>query len=104
MTLPTWRDYQPGDRDVCVWCHVTGCSVRSVTVEHLPVCPSVTGLWPVMPGDVGNTCCVPGCLTRFDLGDHYALIPADDDPDWSITVCVPCSLLRPDEAWKEDTE
>lgn len=100
--LPTWRDYSPGDPDVCVWCRVSGCSIKSIEVVHGPTCPSVTGLWPVMPADVdrGVRCAVDGCGHVFDLGEYRAEVPDPADSDVVITVCVPCSLLHRDEAWR----
>lgn len=101
--LPTWEDYRPGDPDVCVWCHVTGCSIQSIEVQHGATCPSVTGMWPVTPRHVQrSTCCaVDGCDHVFQLGEYMAEIPHPDKPDQSISVCVICSLLHRDDAWKD---
>ena len=96
VNLPTWEDYSPGDPDVCVWCHVTGCA--DATAVHLPVCPSVTGLWPAMPHHVARRTCCAVCDHLFVLGDLSAEVPDPADAQWSLTVCAPCSLLRRDEA------
>ena len=107
--LPTWKDYTPdptGEFDVCVWCRVPGCSIKSIEVQHGPTCPSVTGLWPVMPDQAeapAMTCAVEGCPTVFALGDNYALVPDTETPNLSIVLCVPCSLLHRDKAWEDRT-
>lgn len=98
-TLPTWQDYQPGDPDVCVWCRAPGCSIKSIEVQHGSTCPSVTGLWPVMPDSAGMSCSVTSCDTTLSLGDYYAEVSHAETPNLFITVCVPCSLLHRDEAW-----
>lgn len=97
--LPTWEDYRPGDPDVCVWCHVPGCTgYPENPPEHRPTCPSVTGLWPVQPHHVERGTCCALCEYVFVLGDLSVAVPDPADPDWSITVCRFCGITRRDEA------
>lgn len=82
-----------------MWCHVTGClGYPDHPPLHLPVCPSVTGLWPVMPGHVQRDTCCALCHHVFVLGEYHAEVVDPLDPQWSLTVCQPCALLRHEEA------
>lgn len=107
VELVTWQDYTPGDPDVCVWCGASGCSIKSIEVQHEQRCPSVNGMWPVMPDQSDYTsmmsCSVNSCDHMFTLGEYYALVPDKEDPDIGIVVCIPCSFLHRNEAWVDRT-
>jgi hypothetical protein len=62
-----------GDRDRCGLCNVGGCS--DGTAEHLPDCPSVTGVYTVTLADMwpaGMRC--GRCEIPLRPGDKYSLI------------------------------
>jgi hypothetical protein len=74
--------------DACVFC---GVECVTSDVEHLPSCPSVTGLYPVRLEDLGPTCThcgqpsigmiCPVCREPFQVGDMYVLVGGDPKPE-----------------------
>lgn len=66
-------------------------------IDHLPTCPSVTGLWPVRPEDVephGFHCAE--CCAPFVAGDFYVQVALEGedghtDPDVVEVLCLSCA-------------
>lgn len=82
------------DFDTCVHCDESGC--EDGTVEHKPDCPSVTGVYPVLPIDVwpeGMLC--DRCKVELWPGDSYSLIPIE--PQVYEVACVGCAVLAGSE-------
>lgn len=86
----------------CVYCdEPVGCDAFTESgVPHSPVCPTVTGLYPVRDRDVqcpGGCGCRTGmrcfeCETELEVGDLYAhLTIRDGEIPTVVVVCLGCA-------------
>lgn len=86
----------------CVYCGVD-CDLPEPV--HDPACPSVTGLFPVRPEDLGAECVhcgkrtpgfvCSGCEVPFEVGDFYCQVKIEDGPiPVYELVCIGCKVSQ----------
>lgn len=80
----------------CVYCQAD-CWPEPENQQHMPDCPTSTGLYPVLPQDInpwGDYGGCTACHTPFQLGDRYVLANPDteqvDGSTSGFVLCVGC--------------
>jgi hypothetical protein len=76
----------------CIYCQAD-CWLEPENQQHTPSCPTLTGVYPVLPPGVGCT----ACHVRLHPGDVYTLADVDTETvngcQSGFVVCLGCGAM-----------